>query len=109
MLPLTLQICQRRNEGGWTIDHECQLGTYITKNDLWASFNDVIDIEEKCDWILKRELGGASVFMLADDDWHNLCGCGKFPLLRTINRKLRKNNSTHKHCSILNNTIEYYH
>ena len=106
---LTLQICQRKNEGGWRIDHEPKLGTYITKNNLWASFNDVTDIEEKSAWILERQLGGASVLKLAHDDSDNSCGCGKFPLVTAINRAFGRihNNTTNTNCSLLNNHIEH--
>jgi hypothetical protein len=104
-----LQICQRNNEGGWRIDHKPQLGSYITKQALWLSFNDIIDIEEKAAWILDQKLGGASVFMLNDDDWYNECGFGKFPLLTAINHafgRLPESATPNMSCSLLNNRLE---
>ena len=84
-----LQICERIQEGNWKIDHVPKGGSYITKNDKWASFNDVIDIEEKADWIVNQKFGGASVF-INQDDWDNKCACGPFPLLSSINRIFKK-------------------
>ncbi len=91
-------MCQRINQGDWFVDRVPLEGTYITKGTYWASFNDVIDIEEKAEWIKKEELGGAGVFLMTGDDSKNECGCGEFPLLKKINEVFFKKNDSIKKC-----------
>jgi hypothetical protein len=92
------QVCQRINQGDWFVEHVPSEGTYITKDKYWASFNDVIDIEEKATWITKEGLGGAGVFLIAGDDSKGACGCEPFPLLKKINEIFFKKNISMKKC-----------
>ncbi len=98
---LLFQICQRI-EKGWSVVHKPGEGSYITKSDQWASFNDVKDMEEKASWIKEQGLGGASLFMLIHDDWQNSCGCGHFPLLTAINHIFhsKSNETFFEQCAI---------
>ena len=104
MISQNFQICQKIKEG-WPVVHKPDEGSYITKGDQWASFNDVIDMEEKARWIKDEELGGASLFMLTHDDWQNFCGCEAFPLLTKIHRILiaKDNETVKKQCSFAKN------
>jgi hypothetical protein len=40
-------------------------------------------------FIKKMDLGGGMIWALDLDDFRNRCGCGKHPLLKTINHELR--------------------
>ena len=48
------------------------------------------------------------IWALDLDDFNNMCGCEKYPLLKTINRVLRNYNSPDPHCTLDSNTIPYY-
>lgn len=41
------------------------------------------------DFVKKLGISGAMIWALDLDDFTNRCGCGKYPLLRTINEELR--------------------
>ena len=98
------QICQRIKTGSWFVGHVANEGSYITKDDQWASFNDVVDVEEKSRWIKNSGLGGASVFGLHEEDSEDVCGCGRQPLVKTVNRifeRLVLSDSEIKNCSLI--------
>lgn len=40
-------------------------------------------------YIKRMDLGGGMIWALDLDDFTNRCGCGKHPLLKTINHELR--------------------
>ena len=75
--PYYYQICQRIKTGSWFVGHVANEGSYITKDDQWASFNDVVDVEEKSRWIKSSGLGGASVFGLHEEDSEDVCGAAE--------------------------------
>ena len=80
----------------WPVHHDVNDGSYTTNGVNWASFNDVIDIDEKAKWIVEEDFAGASVFLLHHDDFNRTCGCEAFPLLKTLNRRFGRNNAVNR-------------
>ena len=82
----------------------------MTKNDDWASFDDVTDIDEKAEWIVEKDLAGASVFLIHHDDFNATCGCETYPLLKTLNRRFArkiKGAKLNHSCSLFSSVKEY--
>lgn len=66
------------------------MGPYATLHDQWVSFDDDFMIRHKAEFIRAMDLGGAMIWALDLDDFTGkYCGCGKYPLLTTINYVLR--------------------
>lgn len=86
------EICEKVNTGGYTVvrDEDGRIGPYAYKGTQWVSYDDVEDIRRKSQFIKKLGLGGGMVWALDLDDFRGRCGCGKHPLLRTMNQELRK-------------------
>ncbi|CAH0390045.1 unnamed protein product [Bemisia tabaci] len=84
------EICQRI-KNGWKVirDEYGAMGPYAIYGDQWVSFDDQAMIRHKSEFVYHNKLGGAMIWALDLDDFRNLCGCEKYPLLRTINRVLR--------------------
>ncbi|GAB0096498.1 Probable chitinase 10 [Sergentomyia squamirostris] len=85
------EICQRANTGGWTVvrDSQGRIGPYAYKGAQWVSYDDVSDVRRKAQFIREMKLGGGMIWALDLDDFRGRCGCGKHPLLRTLNQELR--------------------
>ena len=47
---------------GWTGNSNSNFGAYATKNDQWASYNDIQTVQKKANYILKRNYGGAALY-----------------------------------------------
>ena len=110
MLHLFQQVCKRFTENNRSIHHDYQYGSYMTKHDDWASFNDVIDIDEKAKWIVEKDLAGASVFLIHHDDFNATCGCETYLLLKTLNRRFGRKIEGAKlnhSCSLFYSVKEY--
>ncbi|XP_041566012.1 probable chitinase 10 isoform X1 [Drosophila elegans] len=85
------EICEKVGNGGWTVvrDEPGRVGPYAYSGNQWISYDDVSDIRRKAQFIRRLRLGGGMVWALDLDDFRGRCGCGKHPLLRTINQELR--------------------
>lgn len=67
------------------------MGPYATLNDQWVSFDDDFIVRHKAEYVRAMGLGGAMAWTLDLDDFNaRSCGCGKYPLLTTINHVLRE-------------------
>ena len=84
------------------------MGPYAHKGNQWVGFDDVETIKQKSQYIKDNGFGGGMIWALDLDDFNNMCGCEKYPLLKTINRVLRNYNSPDPHCTLDSNTIPYY-
>ena len=85
------EICQKINNEGYTVVHhdEEALGPYAYKGNQWVGYDDIAMIKRKSEFVKENEYGGAMIWALDLDDFNNVCGCERYPLLRTINRVLR--------------------
>lgn len=85
------EICSNVNKGGWTVERDPQgrIGPYAYKGNQWVSYDDVEDIRRKSQFVKDLRLGGGMIWALDLDDFRGICGCGKHPLLSTINQELR--------------------
>lgn len=66
------------------------MGPYAYKGNQWVSFDDINMIRKKSQYVLDMGLGGGMIWALDLDDFRGTCGCEKHPLLKTINRILRR-------------------
>jgi chitinase len=98
-----LQICERVKKRGWTVtrDPHGRIGPYAYMSNQWVSYDDVAEIRRKSRLIKDLHLGGGMIWALDLDDFRNRCGCGKHPLLKTMNNELR---GTPSDISVLNCT-----
>ncbi|KAH8272046.1 hypothetical protein KR026_004304, partial [Drosophila bipectinata] len=85
------EICDNINKGGWKVvrDPYGRIGPYAYSGNQWVSYDDVTDIRRKAQYVKNMKLGGGMIWALDLDDFHGRCGCGKHPLLRTLNQELR--------------------
>ena len=87
------EICKQiRDDGNWTIVRNAKrnLGPYAYKGNQWVSYDDDAMISKKSKLVKALGLGGAMIWSLDLDDFRNTCGYETYPLLKTINRILRK-------------------
>lgn len=63
---------------------EDQKVTYLTKGNQWLGIEDQQSLKMKCEYLINRQLGGAMVWALDQDDFNNACKGGTYPLLRII-------------------------
>lgn len=84
------EICKKINDGGWTVvrDPEGRMGPYTYKGTEWVSYDDVDDVRRKAQFMKELNLGGGMIWALDLDDFRGNCGCGKHPLLKTLNAEL---------------------
>lgn len=85
------EICERVKRKGWTVNRDPQgrIGPYAYMGNQWVSYDDIAEIKRKSRLIKDLGLGGGMVWALDLDDFRNRCGCGKHPLLKTMNSELR--------------------
>ncbi|XP_055600306.1 probable chitinase 10 [Uranotaenia lowii] len=84
------EICEKVNRHGWTVtrDPEGRIGPYAHRGGQWVSYDDVDEIRRKTQYLKQMKLGGGMIWALDLDDFRGRCGCGKHPLLRTMNQEL---------------------
>lgn len=85
------EVCVRVKRKLWSVkrDPQGRMGPYTVLGNQWASYDDMADIRRKSKLIKQLGLGGGMVWSLDFDDFMNTCGCGKYPLLKTMNKELR--------------------
>ena len=84
------------------------MGPYAYKGNQWVGFDDVETIRQKSQYVIDHGFGGGMIWALDLDDFNNICGCEKYPLLRTINRVLRNYNAADPHCTLDSNNLGLY-
>nr|XP_024218379.1 probable chitinase 10 [Halyomorpha halys] len=95
------EICDTVSGGNWVVKrHETgAIGPIAYKGNQWISYDDVADIRRKSQYVKEHGLGGGMVWALDLDDFRNICGCGKNPLLSTINQELRGHSGNTNNCT----------
>jgi len=84
------EICQEtKSNSSWTVVRDNRIGPYATSGNQWVSFDDVENVRIKSEFARKLNLGGGMIWALDLDDFTGSCGCGKYPLLTTLNQGLR--------------------
>lgn len=85
------EICDKTNRDGWTVvrDSKGRIGPYAHKGNQWVSYDDVENVRIKAKYMRDMNLGGGMIWALDLDDFKGTCGCGKYPLLTTMNQVLR--------------------
>lgn len=85
------EICEKTNRNGWSVvrDPQNRIGAYAHHGNQWVSYDDVEDVRVKAKYMRDMNLGGGMIWSLDFDDFTGSCGCGKYPLLTTLNQVLR--------------------
>lgn len=85
------EICEKTKRQGWTVvrDPSNKIGPYAYKGNQWVSFDDAENIRVKANYICEKNLGGGMFWALDFDDFRGSCGCGKYPLITTLNQVIR--------------------
>ena len=76
------------------------MGPYAYNGNQWVGFDDKASIARKCHYVRDQGFGGGMVWALDLDDFSRQCGCEQFPLLRTLNRVLRRYPVPEPQCDI---------
>lgn len=71
-----------------------QMVPYLVDGSNWIGFDDKTSIANKVLYAMRNKLGGAAVNSIDLDDFPDLCGGGKYPLLNILNDKLYTSNAT---------------
>jgi len=83
------EIC-RNVAAGWQVvqDPQGRMGPYAYKGDQWVGWDDVAMIKRKSQYVRDQGFGGGMVWALDLDDFRNLCGAGRYPLMNTMREVL---------------------
>merc|ERR1712024_274486 len=90
------EICLHVQNNGWTnvVDVTGKMGPYAYSGNQWVGYDDVDMVAIKAQYILQNQLGGGMFWDLPSDDFKNVCGGGKYPLIRTLSDSLFSNCGT---------------
>lgn len=78
-------ICNRLRSNSLTeVWDESQKVPYAFKGTLWVGYDNLKSVNEKALYINSNQLGGAMFWAVDDDDFDNVCGDGKYPLISRV-------------------------
>lgn len=85
------EICDKVKTKGWKVKRDSlgRIGPYAYSGQQWVSYDDIAEIKIKSQLVKSLGLGGGMIWALDLDDFRNKCGCGRHPLLKTLNHELR--------------------
>lgn len=69
-------------------DGEGKLGPYAYNGNQWVSYDDPEMARKKAAYIKGKGLAGAMVWSLDFDDFNNLCGQGRYPVISALKNAL---------------------
>ncbi|OQV18436.1 Acidic mammalian chitinase [Hypsibius exemplaris] len=79
------EICDRIVKDKATVIYDENIqASYAFTNSWWIGYDDVRTITTKTKWMLDNGFGGVYVWDLAQDDFFDLCGLGRYPLLKAV-------------------------
>lgn len=93
------EICNTVKTQSWNVVHFPDMGSYAYAGNQWVGYDDVEDFRLKSQFIKDKRLGGGMIWALDYDDFSNRCGCGTYPLLKTMNAVLRQKPFTTNNCT----------
>lgn len=79
--------CCLAEKEGWT-KRRTQAGPYLTKGNQWVGYDDVQSVVQKAQYATDMGLGGVMMWDITTDDFGDVCGEGKNPLLTAMVRTL---------------------
>ena len=85
------EICTNVKTNGWTNvpDASGKMGPYAYSGNQWVGYDDINMAGVKAHYIKDNQLGGGMFWDLPSDDFKNICGNGKYPLIRTVSEILK--------------------
>lgn len=79
------------SSSGWKQNFDRNHRVYYAVNGFsWFGFNGVGPVITKAKFIKKYDLGGAMIWSIDTDDYGNVCGQGRFPLISSVSAELNK-------------------
>ncbi|XP_053693130.1 endochitinase-like [Sabethes cyaneus] len=83
------EICKRIQDG-WIVRRDVNgMVPYISHNDQWIGYDDVLSLKEKVKLVRQRELAGTMIYALDMDDFRGICG-QQYPITKFIAGEMRK-------------------
>ena len=82
------EIC---NKTLTVVSENMALAPYGYTGDLWVGFDDPESLKLKVDFLKAKGLRGAMFWAIDLDDFQNVCGQGKYPLLSAVDKALSGN------------------
>ena len=79
------EVCTK---GLTVVSNNVTLSPYGYSGNLWVGFEDVDSLKQKVDFLKGRGLRGAMFWSMDLDDFKNVCGHGKYPLLSAVKKAL---------------------
>jgi chitinase len=55
---------------------------YAVHGDQWVGYDDAQSVKAKLDYIRRNNLGGVMFWSIETDDFNNVCGKGRYPLIK---------------------------
>lgn len=84
------EICYNIQRNGWIRKWEdTQKVPYAYKGNQWVGYDDTQSLEIKLSYVKNNNLGGIMFWSIETDDFKNICGKGKNPLLTLARNSMR--------------------
>ncbi|RVE46557.1 hypothetical protein evm_008792 [Chilo suppressalis] len=85
------EICNIIRTQHWTVKRDTLAAVpYAFSAENWVSYDDTASIRAKVEFARSHRLAGVMTWSVESDDFNNVCGGGKFPLLNMINDVLNE-------------------
>ncbi|XP_048408803.1 acidic mammalian chitinase-like isoform X1 [Stegostoma tigrinum] len=68
-----------------------QMVSYAVKKNIWLGYDNLDSFQAKAQWLKRNKYGGAFVWTIDLDDFHNHCQQGVLPLTTKLNKLLKIN------------------
>lgn len=80
----------RKNRWNVVKDQFRSSGPFTYSRDQWVGFDDTKAVMDKAQYVMKNNYGGVAAWTIDLDDFMNRCCFEAFPLLKAINRGLKR-------------------